>query len=134
MLLQALEIYRPVSPLRPLAQAPCGGLHQHDRRRQQREARFQFTTLQQQFLRLHRGNAGKLPAPVIELGEEWSERELVAMEQTLARSLVGNPDQIRTASGAAGGNPADELMFNGPIVDHQARLRSFEIRELMQTL
>ncbi|MGL5608877.1 MAG: LLM class flavin-dependent oxidoreductase, partial [Aeromonas veronii] len=30
---------------------------------------------------------------------------------------------------------ADELMFNGPIVDHQARLRSFEIAaELMQSL
>ncbi len=35
MLLQALEILpQPVSPLRSLAQAPCGGLHQHDRRRQ----------------------------------------------------------------------------------------------------
>ena len=30
---------------------------------------------------------------------------------------------------------ADELMFNGPIVDHQARLRSFEIAAgLMQSL
>ena len=30
---------------------------------------------------------------------------------------------------------ADELMFNGPIVDHQARLRSFEIAaELMRSL
>ena len=29
----------------------------------------------------------------------------------------------------------DELMFNGPIVDHQARLRSFEIgAELMRGL
>ena len=91
----------------------------------EREARFQFTTLQQQFLRLHRGNAGKLPAPVIELGEEWSERELVAMEQTLARSLVGNPDQIRHGLKALlAETRADELMFNGPIVDHQARLRS----------
>ena len=137
MLLQALEIYR--AQYRPSARWPkphavvCINMSAAD---SEREARFQFTTLQQQFLRLHRGNAGKLPAPGIELGEEGSERELLAMEQTLARSLVGNPDQIRHGLKALlAETRADELMFNGPIVDHQARLRSFEIAaELMQEL
>ncbi|MBW3732578.1 luciferase-like monooxygenase [Aeromonas dhakensis] len=137
MLLQALEIYR--AQYRPSARWPkphavvCINMIAAD---SEREARFQFTTLQQQFLRLHRGNAGKLPAPVVELSEEWSERELVAMEQTLARSLVGNPDQVHHGLKALlAETRADELMFNGPIVDHQARLRSFEIAaELMQAL
>ncbi|MGL6151678.1 MAG: LLM class flavin-dependent oxidoreductase, partial [Aeromonas sobria] len=102
----------------------------------EREARFQFTTVQQQFLRLHRGDAGKLPAPVAQLGDEWAPRELMAMEQTLARSLVGDPEQVRHGLKALlAETRADELMFNGPIVDHQARLRSFEIAaELMQSL
>ena len=137
MLLQALEIYRTQSP--PSAGWPkphavvCVNLISADT---DREARFLFTTLQQQFLRLYRGDAGKLPLPVQTLGDEWSPRELMAMEQTLARSLVGEPDRVRHGLKALlAETGADELMFNGPIVDHQARLRSFEIgAELMQGL
>ncbi len=137
MLLQALEIYR--TQYRPSARWPkphavvCVNLIAADT---DSEARFLFTTLQQQFLRLYRGDAGKLPLPVQTLGDEWSPRELMAMEQTLARSLVGVPDRVRHGLKALlAETGADELMFNGPIVDHQARLRSFEIgAELMQGL
>ncbi|MBL0661250.1 luciferase-like monooxygenase [Aeromonas caviae] len=137
MLLQALEIYR--TQYRPSARWPkphavvCVNLIAADT---DREARFLFTTLQQQFLRLYRGDAGKLPLPVQTLGDEWSPRELMAMQQTLARSLVGEPDRVRHGLKALlAETGADELMFNGPIVDHQARLRSFEIgAELMQGL
>ena len=137
MLLQALEIYR--TQYRPSARWPkphavvCVNLIAADT---DREARFLFTTLQQLFLRLYRGDAGKLPLPVQTLGDEWSPRELMAMEQTLARSLVGEPDRVRHGLKALlAETGADELMFNGPIVDHQARLRSFEIgAELMQGL
>ncbi|WP_421189170.1 luciferase-like monooxygenase [Aeromonas sanarellii] len=137
MLLQALEIYR--TQYRPSARWPkphavvCVNLIAADT---DREARFLFTTLQQQFLRLYRGDAGKLPLPVQTLGDEWSPRELMAMEQTLARSLVGEPDRVRHGLKALlAETGADELMFNGPIVDHQARLRSFELgAELMQSL
>ncbi|MEI4982316.1 luciferase-like monooxygenase [Aeromonas caviae] len=137
MLLQALEIYR--TQYRPSARWPkphavvCVNLIAADT---DREARFLFTTLQQQFLRLYRGDAGKLPLPVQTLGDEWSPRELMAMEQTLARSLVGEPDRVRHGLKALlAETGADELMFNGPIVDHQARLRSFEIgAELMRSL
>ncbi|PZR02377.1 MAG: luciferase-like monooxygenase [Aeromonas media] len=137
MLLQALEIYR--TQYRPSARWPkphavvCVNLIAADT---DREARCLFTTLQQQFLRLYRGDAGKLPLPVQTLGDEWSPRELMAMEQTLARSLVGEPDRVRHGLKALlAETGADELMFNGPIVDHQARLRSFEIgAELMQGL
>ncbi|MDX7826009.1 luciferase-like monooxygenase [Aeromonas caviae] len=137
MLLQALEIYR--TQYRPSARWPkphavvCVNLIAADT---DREARFLFTTLQQQFLRLYRGDAGKLPLPVQTLGDAWSPRELMAMEQTLARSLVGEPDRVRHGLKALlAETGADELMFNGPIVDHQARLRSFEIgAELMQGL
>ncbi|MFB0767804.1 luciferase-like monooxygenase [Aeromonas salmonicida] len=137
LLLQALEIYR--AQYRPSVSWPkpyavvCINMIAAD---SEREARFQFTTVQQQFLRLYRGDAGKLPAPVVGLGEEWSPRELMAMEQTLACSLVGDRDQVRHGLKALlAETGADELMFNGPIVDQGARLRSFEIAaELMQSL
>ena len=137
LLLQALEIYR--AQYRPSVRWPkpyavvCINMIAAD---SEREARFQFTTVQQQFLRLYRGDAGKLPAPVAGLGEEWSPRELMAMEQTLARSLVGDREQVRHGLKALlAETGADELMFNGPIVDQGARLRSFEIAaELMQSL
>ncbi|EPC4027395.1 luciferase-like monooxygenase [Aeromonas salmonicida] len=137
LLLQALEIYR--AQYRPSVRWPkpyavvCINMIAAD---SEREARFQFTTVQQQFLRLYRGDAGKLPAPVVGLGEEWSPRELMAMEQTLARSLVGDRDQVRHGLKALlAETGADELMFNGPIVDQGARLRSFEIAaDLMQSL
>ena len=137
LLLQALEIYR--AQYRPSVRWPkpyavvCINMIAAD---SEREARFQFTTVQQQFLRLYRGDAGKLPEPVAGLGEEWSPSELMAMEQTLARSLVGDRDQVRHGLKALlAETGADELMFNGPIVDQGARLRSFEIAaELMQSL
>ncbi|WFC14972.1 luciferase-like monooxygenase [Aeromonas salmonicida] len=137
LLLQALEIYR--AQYRPSVRWPkpyavvCINMIAAD---SEREARFQFTTVQQQFLRLYRGDAGKLPAPVAGLEEEWSPRELMAIEQTLARSLVGDRDQVRHGLKALlAETGADELMFNGPIVDQGARLRSFEIAaELMQSL
>ncbi|WP_421190515.1 luciferase-like monooxygenase [Aeromonas enteropelogenes] len=137
LLLQALEIYR--TQYRPSARWPkpyavvCVNMIAAD---SEREARFQFTTVQQQFLRLYRGDAGKLPAPVQSLGDTWSPRELVAMEQTLAHSLVGDQEQVRHGlKSLLAETRADELMFNGPIVDHQARLRSFEIAaELMKSL
>lgn len=137
LLLQALEIYR--TQYRPSARWPkpyavvCVNMIAAD---SEREARFQFTTVQQQFLRLYRGDAGKLPAPVQSLGDTWSPRELMAMEQTLARSLVGDQEQVRHGlKSLLVETRADELMFNGPIVDHQARLRSFEIAaELMKSL
>lgn len=137
LLQQALEIYR--TQYRPSARWPkpyavvCVNMIAAD---SEREARFQFTTVQQQFLRLYRGDAGKLPAPVQSLGDTWSPRELMAMEQTLARSLVGDQEQVRHGlKSLLVETRADELMFNGPIVDHQARLRSFEIAaELMKSL
>ncbi|QXC34216.1 luciferase-like monooxygenase [Aeromonas sp. FDAARGOS 1407] len=137
LLMQALEIYR--TQYSPSARWPkpyavvCVNMIAAD---SEREARFQFTTVQQQFLRLYRGDAGKLPAPVQSLGDAWSPRELMAMEQTLARSLVGDQEQVRHGlKSLLAETRADELMFNGPIVDHQARLRSFEIAaELMKSL
>lgn len=136
LLSQALEIYR--SQYRPSARWPkpyalvCVNLIAAQ---STAEARFLFSTVQQQFLRLYRGDAGELPAPVEEL-TDWAPHELVAMEKTLSRSLVGDEAAVRHGIQALlAETRADELMFNGPIFDQDARLRSFELgARIMQSL
>jgi luciferase family oxidoreductase group 1 len=136
MLLQAIEIYR--SQYRPSARWPkpyvlvCVNLIAAD---DIATARRLFTSVQQQFLRLHRGDAGELPHPVDEL-EGYGAHELLAMERTLARSLVGNRDDVAHGIRALlAETRADELMFNGPITDHEARKHSFTIgAEVMKGL
>ncbi|HTY48568.1 MAG TPA: LLM class flavin-dependent oxidoreductase [Steroidobacteraceae bacterium] len=92
------------------------------------QARYLFTSLQQAFLKLRRGEPGPLPRPVADLGSVALPEELAGIDHALRYSYVGAPDTI--AAGlkeflAATG--ADELIISGHIHDHRARLRSFEL-------
>lgn len=50
------------------------------------------------------------------------------MEQALRLSVVGDAGQVKSGLEAlVQDTGAEELMINGQIFDHQARLRSFEI-------
>lgn len=99
MLWQALSLYREhFTPSRTLAQPyamVCINVITAD---SERDACFLFTSMQQQFINLHRGRPGPLPPPVM------SDIEALVKD-----------------------TGADKLMINGQIFDHQARLRSFEI-------
>lgn len=93
------------------------------------EATRLFTSLQQRFLSLRRGEpGGGLPPPIDSMDERWSpfERELV--EEALSCSVVGSPATVRDgiARFVARHEP-DELMLTAQVFDHAARLRSFEI-------
>jgi len=92
------------------------------------EARRLFTSLQQQFVNLHRGTPGQLQPPVDNIDDYWSPAEKAGVERSLACSAVGSPETVAKALNdfiAATG--ADELMLTAQIYDHRARLRSFEI-------
>jgi luciferase family oxidoreductase group 1 len=96
------------------------------------EARHLFTSTQQMFVNVRRGHPGPLPPPregVIEGLAPW---ERGAMEEMLARAIVGGPDAVRRGLAAfIAETRADELMVVSPIFDHAARLRSFAL--LMET-
>ncbi|MGE4261965.1 LLM class flavin-dependent oxidoreductase [Shewanella sp.] len=136
MMLRALTLYR--SQFRPSTRwakpyaMVCVNLVTAD---DKQHAHYLFSSVQQQFLHLYRGTAGKIPLPVAKLADDWEPHEINAMERTLARSLVGNSDDIRQGIAALlAETHADELMFNGPIVEQQARLHSFSIgAEMMQS-
>ena len=90
------------------------------------DARYLFTSLQQQFLNLRRGTPGQLPPPVAKL--DASDFELAGVAHSLACSVIGDRDTVRTGlESVLAQTQADELIVTAQIFDHAARLRSFEI-------
>lgn len=129
LLWQALQVYR--EEFTPSASLPrsyamiCINVVAAD---SERDARFLFTSMQQQFINLRRGRPGPLPAPVQDIEALWSAGEQYGVEQALRMSVVGDRDQVRAGlQKVIIETGIDELMINGQIFDHQARLRSFEL-------
>jgi alkanesulfonate monooxygenase SsuD/methylene tetrahydromethanopterin reductase-like flavin-dependent oxidoreductase (luciferase family) len=92
------------------------------------EARYLFTSLQQAFLRLRRGEPGPLPLPVASIETISSEAERAGLAQALECSFVGSVATVAPGlRGFLDRTGADELIISGHIHDHQARLRSFEL-------
>ena len=91
------------------------------------EARRLFTSLQQAFVQLRRGNPGPLPPPMDRM--IWSApAERDGVEQALRYSAVGAPRSVEKALREfIEATKVDEIMLTGQIYDHRARLRSFEI-------
>ncbi|MDP3224240.1 MAG: LLM class flavin-dependent oxidoreductase, partial [Rubrivivax sp.] len=87
-----------------------------------------FTSIQQRFLGMRRGQRGPLPRPVATMDGLWTEAERVGVEQMLAATAVGGPDTVaRQLSQIVAATAADELIVAGAMHDHTARLRSYQI-------
>ncbi|WP_027821014.1 LLM class flavin-dependent oxidoreductase [Paraburkholderia bannensis] len=90
------------------------------------EARFLFTSLQQQFVNLRRGTPGQLPPPVEQIAA--NEFEIAGVAHSLACSVVGDREAVRVGlESVIEQTDADELIVTAMIHDHAKRLRSFEI-------
>ncbi|HBV40512.1 MAG TPA: luciferase-like monooxygenase [Erwinia sp.] len=129
MLFQALHLYREnFKPSARLAQPHamvCVNVVAAD---SERDARFLFTSMQQQFVNLRRGQPGPLPAPVENMDNLWSPSEQYGVQQALSMSIVGDLDKVRHGlSALMRETQADEIMVNGQIFDKEARLRSFAL-------
>ncbi|WP_312585819.1 luciferase-like monooxygenase [Atlantibacter sp.] len=129
MLLQALHLYRsqfkPSSRLEKPYAVVCINIVAAD---SNRDAEFLFTSMQQAFVKLRRGEAGQLPPPVESMENIWSPAEQYGVQQALGMSLVGDKDKVRHGLlSILRETEADEIMVNGQIFDHQARLHSFDL-------
>ena len=128
-MMQALEIYRsrfePSAELeRPYAILGANVIAADT----DREADRLFTSLQQSFVNLRRGQPGKLPPPIEDFDGFASPAEQAQLQQALACSFVGGPDTVKAGLAAfIDRTGADELIIGGHIFDHAARLRSFAI-------
>ena len=129
LLLQALEIYR--ATYRPSTRWP----QPHAMvavtvvaAATDEEAAYLFTSIQQRFLGMRRGQRGPLPKPVQSMDGLWSDTERAAVQQMLAASAVGGPATVtRQLSQIIAATGANELIVAGAVHAHSARLRSYEI-------
>ena len=91
-------------------------------------ARRHFTSLQQAFVNLRRGQPGQLPPPVDSTDGLWSAMEQAGLDHSLRYAVVGSPETVRRGLAAfIAETQADEIMVTAQMFDHAARLRSFEI-------
>ena len=129
LLLQALELYRinfkPSQRLTKPYAMVCINIIAAD---SNRDAEFLFSSMQQAFVMLRRGQTSQLPPPVQDMESIWSPAEQFGVQQALAMSLVGDKAKVRNGlESILRQTQADEIMVNGQIFDHQARLYSFEL-------
>jgi len=128
-LIQALDLYRRTfQPSHQLEQPYAAIAVNVFAAGTDREARRQFTSVQQAFINLRRGMPGPVPAPVEDITGYASDFELMQIGQALAYSAVGSPETVDRELGAIlVETDPDELLVTGHFYDHAARLRSFEI-------
>ena len=68
------------------------------------------------------------PPPVENMHQLWSASEQYGVQQALSMSLVGDKTKVRHGlESILRETKADEIMVNGQIFDHQARLHSFDL-------
>ena len=128
-LTQALEIYRqefrPSESLEQPYAMPCINVFAADT---DEEARRLFTSIQQAFINLRRGQPGLLSPPVEPSEAQWSKAEMIGVGHALRYSAVGSPETVRRwLESFIRETLADEIMVTAQIFDSEARLRSFEI-------
>ena len=92
------------------------------------EAKRLFTTQQQAFAKLRRGDIGLVPPPVDDIDSWWTPEEKAGVARALSCSVVGSPDTVREGIAAfIDRHRPDELLLTANIFDHTARVRSFEL-------
>ncbi len=92
------------------------------------EAKRLFTTQQQAFINLRRGQRGRVPPPIDDIEDYWRPEEKPRIEQALSCSAVGAPDTVRAGIEAfITRHRPDELILTANIFDHAARLHSFTL-------
>jgi luciferase family oxidoreductase group 1 len=92
------------------------------------QARRLFTTQQQSFVNLRRGQPGLVPPPIDDIEAWWTPTEKLGVERALACAVVGGPATVEQGlSDFIARHRPDELMLTANIFEHALRRRSFEL-------
>jgi luciferase family oxidoreductase group 1 len=92
------------------------------------EGAYLRTSMQLAFAQLRSGRPGRLPRPVDDIAAHVEGPVLAMVDHALRVSATGAPGTVRDAlAGLIARYRPDEVILTGPIHDHRARLRSFEI-------
>ena len=99
----------------------------------EREARRLFTSAQQQFMMLRRGQPTKLQPPVDSMDALWSPMEAAGIMRSLSAAVVGDRQMVRDGiERFIEAHRPDELLVAAQIFDHDARRHSFEMVSELQ--
>jgi luciferase family oxidoreductase group 1 len=94
----------------------------------QEEAERIFSSVQQRFINIVRGEPRKLPPPVDNMTELWSPDEEARVSSMLTYSFVGTPKVVKDGLDRfLEMTKADELIVSATVFDPAARLRSYEL-------
>jgi luciferase family oxidoreductase group 1 len=92
------------------------------------EARRLFTSLQQAFVNIRRGQPAPLPPPVAVDALSLTPMDELGLSQMLSYSIVGSRRVVRQGlEQVVAQTGADEIIVASQIYDHAARLHSYEI-------
>ncbi|MGV3707564.1 MAG: LLM class flavin-dependent oxidoreductase [Gemmatimonas sp.] len=92
------------------------------------EAKRQFTSMQQSFVNLRRGQPGLIPAPIDDIETYWTPFERAQVEHSLRYSFVGTAETIRPKlERFFDETKPDEVIVAAHFHDHPARMQSIEI-------
>jgi luciferase family oxidoreductase group 1 len=92
------------------------------------QARRLFTTQQQSFVKLRRGQPGLVPPPIDDIEAYWTPTERLGVERALACAVVGGPATVQEGlADFIDRHQPDELMLTANIFDHNLRRHSFEL-------
>ena len=91
------------------------------------DARFLFSSAQQSFLNLHRGQPGPMPPPRADTDGQLA-AATAAPGSPLSKAVVGGPETVRAGLQAfVARHQPDELILTTQIFDQTKRIRSLEI-------
>ncbi len=92
------------------------------------EAHRLFSSVQQRFTDMFRGDRGYLKPPIDDIEMYWSPAEKSQASRMLSCSFVGSPKTVQAQLQAfIAKTGVDELMVSSAIYDHESRLRSYQL-------
>ncbi|GGG57848.1 LLM class flavin-dependent oxidoreductase [Paenibacillus radicis (ex Gao et al. 2016)] len=94
-----------------------------------KEAEWLFTTAEQEFLNVIRGNHDALLQPPTDIDALWNQQEKAVIRgRMLPYAAIGSPDTVKgRLKWILEQTQVDELMISGMLYNHEARLRSYKL-------
>ncbi|MBE0441110.1 LLM class flavin-dependent oxidoreductase [Psychrobacter sp. FME13] len=91
-------------------------------------AQYHFTSAQQSFVRLRRGETGQIPKPTHDMDSVWSQAEKTMVDNALSVSFIDSVETVKPKLAAfVATHQPDELIVTANIHNQAARLRSLEL-------
>ena len=122
---QYRHLFKPSAQLKKPYAMPCVSVIVADTDEQ---AQYLFTSMQQRFLGMIRGQRGKLSPPIDNIESCWNPMEKAQVESMLSCAFIGSPSTVKEKlQQFINRTQADDLIVSAGIFDQKARLHSYQL-------